>query len=464
MRLAAVTLAAGLSTRMKSATPKILHKILGKPIIQYVIESLARLSLEKSIVVIRAADDEIKNTLKSYSVIYAVQNEPKGTADALNAALLNLQGFSGIVLVVNGDTPLITSETLKELIELHQNNSEDISIITFTASGTHSYGRILRENGNVKAIVENRDANQEQKKITEANGGIYVFSSHMPTLLNEIKINESKGEYYLTDIVDLGVKKGYRVGAHNIASEEQLIGINTREDLHKALHYLKNTIAEKWLQNGVSILDKNTVFIHPDVEIGTDTIIYPNVHIEGRSLIGANCTIYPNTRIADSMLADGVVIKDSSVIESSEIKENTVVGPFAHIRPGCVIGPSSKIGNFVEIKKSVLGAGVKASHLSYLGDSEIGSNVNVGAGTITCNYDGKVKHKTIIQDEVFIGSDTQLVAPVKVGKGSYIGAGSTITKDVPPLSLAVSRAPQKNIRRGISKKSPKKSHADDTKK
>lgn len=455
MRLAAVTLAAGLGTRMKSETPKILHKILGKPIIHYVIESLSQLSPEKSIVVIGPKDNEIRNSLKSHPIIYAVQKEPKGTGDALNAALPNLEGFSGVLLVVNGDTPLITSSILKELVELHLNNSEDISILTFTASIGHSYGRILRDNGNVSAIIENRDADEEQKKITEANSGIYAFKFHITTLLNEIKINQSKGEYYLTDVIEIAVKKGYSVGAHNIASEEQLIGINTREDLHKALHYLKNDIAMKWLRNGVSILDKDTAFISPDVEIGIDTIIYPNVYLEGKTIIGANCIIYPNTRIVDSIIADRVVIKDSTVIESSEIKENAVIGPFAHIRPSSVIGPSSKIGNFVEVKKSVLGSEVKASHLSYLGDSEIGNNVNIGAGTITCNYDGKSKHKTIIQDNVFIGSDTQLVAPVKVGKGSYIGAGSTITKDVPPMSLAVSRTPQKNIKRRIHRKHSK---------
>lgn len=464
MRLATITLAAGLGTRMKSEIPKVLHTILGKPIIQYVIQSIVTLSPEKSIVVISPKNDEVRNILKSYSVIYAVQNEPKGTAHAINVAMPYLEGFNGIILVVNGDTPLITSSLLKEFIDLHLNNSNDISVLTFTATGKHSYGRILREKGYVKAIIEDRDADEEQKKITEANSGIYAFGSPITSLLNEITINEAKGEYYLTDIVEIAAKKGYRVGAFNIAREEQLIGINTRADMHNALHYLKNRIAEKWLKNGVSILDKNTVFICPDTEIGSDTIIYPNVYIEGKTIVGSNCIIYPNTRIIDSIIADGVIIKDSTVIESSEIKENAVIGPFAHIRPSSVIGASSKIGNFVEVKKSILGAGVKASHLSYLGDSEIGSNVNIGAGTITCNYDGKAKHKTIIQDDVFIGSDTQLIAPVKVGKGSYIGAGSTITKDVPPKSLAVSRSPQRNIKRRISNKHSGKGNSNDKEK
>ncbi len=454
MRLAAVILAAGLGTRMKSSTPKILHKIFGKPIIQHVIESLAQLSPEKSVVVISPEVDTVINTLKSHTVIYAVQREPKGTGDALKAAAGILKGFNGILLVVNGDTPLITSAILKDFLDLHQTNSEDISILTFTANGVHAYGRILRSGGKVTAIIEDRDTNEEQRKITEANSGIYAFEPHMLSYLHEIRVNEAKGEYYLTDLIGIAAKKGHKIGAHNIAAEDQLIGINTREDLHKALHYLKNSIAQKWLDSGVSILDKNAVFIHSDVEIGADTIIYPNVHLEGKTVIGSNCTIYPNTRIVDSLIADGVVIKDFTVIESSEIRENAVIGPFAHIRPDSVIGASSKIGNFVEIKKSVLGKGVKASHLSYLGDSEIGNDVNIGAGTITCNYDGKIKHKTIIEDDVFIGSDTQLIAPVRVGKGSYIGAGSTITKEVPPHSLAVSRTPQKNLKKLTLSKQP----------
>lgn len=453
MMLATVILAAGLGTRMKSGIPKILHKIYDKPIIQYVIESLAELSPEKSVVVIGQGAEAIEKSLKVYPVIFVVQKEQKGTADALKAAMAELGGFGGAILVVNGDTPLLTSNLLQDFLNLHQRNSEDISILTFTANGRHSYGRVLRSGSNVKAIIEDRDANKEQKKITEANSGIYALRPHTLSLLDEVIKNEAKGEYYLTDIIEIAAKKGYKIGAHNIAKEEQFIGINTREDLHKALHYLKNSIAQKWLDNAVSILDKNTVFIHPHVQIGSDTIIYPNVHLEGKTVIGSNCTIYPNTRIVDSLIAHGVIIKDSTVIESSEIRENAVIGPFAHIRPYSVIGPSSKIGNFVEIKKSVLGEGVKASHLSYLGDSEIGNNVNVGAGTITCNYDGKTKHKTIIEDDVFIGSDTQLVAPVSVGKGSYIGAGSTITEDVPPLSLAVSRTPQKNLKKmTLSKK------------
>ncbi len=456
MKLAIIILAAGLGTRMKSSLPKVLHKIYDKPIIQYVIEALMRLSPEKSIVVVGSEGEIIINFLKSYPVSFAMQKQQKGTADALKYGIAKIEGFEGVILVVNGDTPLIDSAVLQKFIDLHISNSEDISILSFIAKGSHSYGRIIRAGDNVIKIIEDRDADESQKKINEVNSGIYAFKPHILKLLDDIKINEKKGEYYLTDIVDLAVVKKYKVCAHNIASEDQLAGINTREDLCNAFNYLKLRVINKWLDKGVTLLDKNTTFIHPDVQIGTDTIIYPNVHLEGKTVIGSNCIIYPNSRIVDTIIADNVTIKDSSVIELSEIMEDATIGPFAHIRPQSIIGPSSKIGNFVEIKKSVLGKGVKASHLSYLGDSEIGSNVNIGAGTITCNYDGKLKHKTIIEDDVFIGSDTQLVAPIKVGKGSYVGAGSTITKEVPPSSLAISRSPQKNLKKLISIRLSKK--------
>jgi bifunctional UDP-N-acetylglucosamine pyrophosphorylase/glucosamine-1-phosphate N-acetyltransferase len=454
--LATIILAAGLGTRMKSSIPKVLHRIYGKPIIHYVVDSIKQLKSENNIVVIGPESDSIKNAItsyyKGYPVTFTVQKEPKGTGDAMKAAVQKLKGFSGTVLILSGDTPLINASTLQKFLKLHKQNKEDISIISFIAEGHHSYGRIVRERNRVTAIIEDRDADNEQKKIKEVNSGIYAIESHALKLLKEIKINKTKGEYYLTDIVDIAVKKGSKVGAHILGSETELTGINTREDLHKAGHYLKDRILSKWMDSGVSFIDMTSVFIHPDAKIGMDTVIYPNVHIEGKTVIGKGCTIYPNTRIADSIIGNHVTIKDSTVIESSTIKDKAAIGPFAHIRPGSIIGPSSKIGNFVEIKKSVIGEGTKASHLSYLGDAEIGKNVNIGAGTITCNYDGREKHKTVIEDNSFIGSDTQLVAPVNVGKGAYVGAGSTITKNVPPLSLAVSRVEQKHVEKWAIKK------------
>jgi bifunctional UDP-N-acetylglucosamine pyrophosphorylase/glucosamine-1-phosphate N-acetyltransferase len=452
MNLATVILAAGLGTRMKSLIPKVLHKIYGKPIIQYVADSIKPLKSENNIIVIGQTSREIKNVLQDYPVIFAFQKEQKGTGDALKASAQKLKGFDGTLLVLNGDTPLINTPTLQRVLKLHRQNKEDISIISFTTEDPRAYGRIIREKNKVKAIIEDKNADKEQKRIKEVNSGIYAIKSHALNLLNEIKINEKKGEYYLTDIIGIAVNKGYRVGAHIMGSEEELTGINTREDLYRASSYLKERILNDWMNRGVFFMDKASVFIHPEVKIGIDTVIYPNVCIEGKTTIGSNCVIYPNTRIVSSIIGSNVLIKDCTVIESSSIKDNASIGPFAHIRPGSVIGLSSKIGNFVEVKKSIIGGGTKASHLSYLGDAEIGKNVNIGAGTITCNYDGKQKHKTIIEDYVFIGSDSQLVAPVKVGKGAYVGAGSTITKDVPSLSLAVSRAEQRHIEKWAFKK------------
>lgn len=446
MKLATVILAAGLGKRMRSNTPKVLHTLFGKPIIQYVADSIKVLGSQDNIVVIGPHTEGIKDALNGYPVRFVIQERPLGTADALKRASETLKDFNGTVLVLNGDTPLIGASLLRRFLKTHVKMEEDISLISFVAQGDHSYGRILREGDKVLSIIEDKDATAKQKRIREVNSGIYAISSKSLGLLDEIKINRKKGEYYLTDIIGIAVKRGYKVGAHNLGSETELTGINTRQELNRAFLYLKDRVLEKLMVRGVSIIDKESVFIHPDVRIGRDTIIYPNVFIEGRSKIGKECKIYPNTRIVDSIIGDRVTIKDSTVIESSIIKNESVIGPFAHLRPGSVIGSSCKIGNFVEVKRSRIGSGTKASHLSYIGDADVGNNVNIGAGTITCNYDGKKKHKTIIDNNVFIGSDTQLIAPVRIGKGAYIGAGSTITEDVPPESLALSRVRQRNIK------------------
>ncbi len=450
--IAVVVLAAGSGTRMKSSVPKILHNIFGKPIIQHVLDSVKGLHSDTNIVVLSLQTKEVEEILKDYPVKFVYQERPLGTADALKVSRKYLKEFKGTVIVLNGDTPLVETETLKNLVRLHKENREDISFISFIVNGEHSYGRVVRHGKSVMGIIEDKDATEGQKAIKEVNSGIYAIRSELLKLLDKIKINEKKGEYYLTDIVKIAVDKGYTVSAHILSNEKELTGINTRLDLHNAGLYLRDRVVDKWMEKGVTFIDKSSVFIHPDVEIGVDTIIYPNVFIEGKSVIGRNCVIYPNARIIDSKIADNVVIKDSTVIESSIVEEGAIIGPFAHIRPESLIGQRAKIGNFVEIKKSRIGMGTKASHLSYLGDAEVGENVNIGAGTITCNYDGKKKHKTVIEDNVFIGSDTQLVAPVRIGKGAYIGAGSTITKEVPAESLGISRTPQKNIEGWARKK------------
>jgi bifunctional UDP-N-acetylglucosamine pyrophosphorylase/glucosamine-1-phosphate N-acetyltransferase len=291
-----------------------------------------------------------------------------------------------------------------------------------------------------------------QKKIKEVNSGIYAIEPEGLCLLKEIKLNESKGEYYLTDIVSIARDKGIKVDAFCIGSEDECIGINTREELDRARQLMKDRIIKRWLYRGVTFVDTNSVFISSNIHIGRGTIVYPNVHLEGNTKIGKRCTIYPNVRILDSIIGNGAVIKDSTLIEGSVVKRKASVGPFAHIRPGSEIGAGARIGNFVEVKKSVIGSGTKASHLTYLGDAKIGKDVNIGAGTITCNYDGYKKNITTIEDNVFIGSDSQLIAPVKIGKGAYVGAGSTITNDVPSKALALSRIKQKHFESWALKK------------
>jgi bifunctional UDP-N-acetylglucosamine pyrophosphorylase/glucosamine-1-phosphate N-acetyltransferase len=408
------------------------------------------------IVVINPSGTAVKEALRGCHVDFAVQKEPRGTADAVMTAVQKLGGFSGTLLVLSGDAPLVNVSTLKRLLSVHRKKKEDISILAFVAGGDHSYGRIIRSGSGVKAIIEHRDADSDQKKINEVNSGIYAFEPSALSLLKDIRINPSKKELYLTDIAGLAYARGLRVGSHILGDETELTGINTRAELLMAGLYLRDRIVSKLMENGVSFMDLKSVFISTEAKIGPDTIIYPNVIIEGNTVIGKNCVIYPHARIINSKIGNDARVMDSSVIDSSTVKNRAAIGPFAHIRPGSVIGSSSKIGNFVEVKKSVIGSHSKASHLSYIGDAEIGDSVNIGAGTITCNYDGVNKHKTVIEKGAFIGSDTQLVAPVKVGRGAYVGSGTTVTKNVPSMALALSRTPQINIEGWGLGRAPKK--------
>lgn len=446
MKIAVVILAAGRGERMNSSIPKVLHKIQDKSMLQHVIDSAQKLRPAKIVVVVGKHYAEIKKQIKAKNISFAIQSEPKGTGDALLKAKNFLRGFKGSILVLNGDVPLITPETLKKFFSLHIKEKNDISLVSFVAGNPSAYGRIFRDSaGGLLSIIEEKDATQEQKKINEVNSGIYLIRYRMLDLLKDIKLNELKGEYYLTDIIGIAKQKKYNVEAYRIGSADEMIGVNTITELLRARQVFRERITNRWIQKGVVLISPDLTFISEDAMIDKDTIIYPNVYLEGKTRIGKGCVIYPNVRIIDSEIRDAAVIKDSTVIENSLIRSKAVVGPFAHLRPGCDIGAEAKIGNFVEVKKSVIGSGAKASHLSYLGDATIGKGVNIGAGTITCNYNGREKHKTTIGDNVFVGSDTQFVAPVTIGKGAYIGAGSTITKHVPPMSLAVSRAEQKNI-------------------
>jgi bifunctional UDP-N-acetylglucosamine pyrophosphorylase/glucosamine-1-phosphate N-acetyltransferase len=447
MRLAGVVLAAGLGKRMNSSLPKVLQKLHGTAMLQHVLNTLRKLKPVKIIVIVGKRSGSVKESLHDTGMVsFAEQREAKGTGDALLKALPALKGFGGTVLVVNGDTPLITRETLKKFLTLHLRRENDVSLLSFVAENPASYGRVIRDGSDgVIRIVEDRDATESEKKIAEVNSGVYAMDPAALHLLKEIPLNEAKGEYYLTEIVRIAREKGMKIDAFCIGSEDEFIGVNTRDELQKAKQFMKDRIVRKLLDKGVSFLDPHSVFLSSDIRIGSGTTIYPNVHLEGKTTVGSNCIIYPNVRIRDSAIGDGAVVKDSTLIECSVVKKNASVGPFAHVRPGSEIGSGARIGNFVEVKKAVIGSGTKASHLSYIGDAKIGKDVNIGAGTITCNYDGHMKHVTLIEEGVFIGSDTQLIAPVRIGKGAYVGAGSTITKNVPSKALALSRAKQINI-------------------
>jgi len=444
---ACIILAAGLGKRMGSNLPKVLHKVCGIPMLQSVVDTARMLKTGKIVVVTGIHEELIQKTITAPDIAYVRQTEPKGTGHALLSARPVLEDFRGVLIVLNGDSPLISAVTVKKFLRMHRKNKNSLSVLSFLAENPDDYGRIVRDSsGLVSSIVEHKDADALQKQIREVNSGVYAINHDLLPLLDDIKMNRKKGEYYLTDIVELAAQRGFKTSALCIGLEQEFMGVNTRQELCRASRIMSDSIIGKWMERGVNVLDAASVFIHPHAVIGAETTLYPHVYIDGHTSIGKGVTIYPNVRISNSRIEAGAVIKDSTVIEESWVKAGAAVGPFAHLRPGSEVGPDARVGNFVELKKTIIGKGSKASHLSYLGDARIGRGVNIGAGTITCNYDGIRKSVTVIDEGVFVGSDSQLVAPVTIGRGAYIGAGSTITKDVPPLALAVSRVEQRNIK------------------
>ena len=458
MNLSVIILAAGRGKRMKSATPKVLHEALGRPMLQYVIDAVKTLKPSQIITVIGNSADEVKSRVAQDGVSFVLQKNLLGTGDAVSTARNRLK--KGMVLVLNGDGPLITAKTLKTLVSRHKRDKNTLSFLSFIDESLSGYGRVFRDDkGRVTGIVEDKHATPgEKNKFKELNGGVYLMETNAFNLLGKIKKNRSSGEYYLTDLVEIITGTGKKVNAYKCPPED-VRGVNSRDELFQVTDILRKRIISKWMDKGVTFIDPNTSIVHSNVSIGKDTIIYPNTYLEEKTSIGKNCIIYPGARICDSSLGNNVIVKDSTLIEQSKVGNGTSVGPFAHLRPENNIGQNVKIGNFVEIKKSDMGNGAKASHLSYLGDARVGSNVNIGAGTITCNYDGKNKFKTTIESGVFIGSDSQLIAPVKIGKGAYVAAGATITKDVPPDALAISRTRQKNLNGWAKIRHTKKSKA-----
>jgi len=453
--IATIILAAGKGTRMKSDLVKVLHPILGLPMLSYPIDlSLTGAKSEKTVVVIGHQADQIKERFQNTRVDFAIQKEQLGTGHAVLQAIPFLKTFTGTVLILCGDVPLVKADTLHSFIDAFWKSDSILSVLTTVVEDPFGYGRIVRSSeGWIGKIVEEKDATKEEKSIREINTGIYgVKASFLIDGLSKIGKDNAQGEYYLTDLVEIANKKGLRCSAYIVADPVEVMGINTRVDLAVANEVLKLEKLKELMLSGVTVIDPKTTYVERMVEVGRDTTISPNCYLHGMTRIGERCIIESNSKITDSAIGNEVMIRSNSVITGSKIEEGAVIGPFTHLRPLTELKARAKIGNFVEVKKSVIGKGSKANHLTYIGDSMVGEEVNIGAGTITCNDDGLEKHQTIIGDRVFVGSNVELVAPVKVGNGSTIGAGSTITKDVPGGALAISRVKQQNIK-GWNKKS-----------
>lgn len=452
----ALILAAGQGKRIKSNLPKVLHKVCGKEMVNHVIDTLRKTNVNDINVIIGKGAELVKTNTESRNVTYSMQEEQLGTGHAVKCALDFLKGKKGTVAVFCGDAPLIKEDTINRMLDEHLANKNSATILTSILDDATGYGRIIRCGDEVLKIVEHKDCNEQELKVNEMNAGVYCFDiESLLDSLEKLSNGNSQGEYYLTDVIGILKDEKHRVGAV-ITDYEETIGVNSRVQLSQVEGILRNRINTKHMENGVTIIDSSSTYIGADVQIGRDTIIYPGNVIEGNTVIGENCILYPNSRIENSIIENDVEIQ-SSVILQSKIGNYTTVGPFAYIRPESVIGNSVRVGDFVEIKKSTIGDNTKVSHLTYIGDAEVGENCNFGCGTVTVNYDGKNKNKTIIGNNSFIGCNTNLISPIKVEDNTYIAAGSTITNDVKEGELAVARAKQRNIegwvtKRGLNKK------------
>ena len=458
MSLAVIILAAGKGVRMNSELPKVLHPILKKPMLYYVLNAAQEMEPDRIVLVLGHDSELVRETVSDYPVKTVIQEPQLGTGHAVSCCEDALRGFSGDILILSGDVPATGISTLREFTDSHVKNGTDVSFISTVVEDPGGYGRVLRNaGGEVLRIVEDKDATADEKKEKEINAGIYcVNSSFLWESLGGLDRENSQGEYYLPGIINLCVSRKRRLLAFTLADPKEVSGVNSREQLGEAEKTVRRAINRRHMENGVTIVDPETTYISDSVSIGKDTTVYPNTYIHGEARIGDGCRIGPSVYIEDSLIGNNVEVKFSSYLTGCEVEDSVVVGPFCHLRPEARIKSGAKIGNFVEIKKSEIGVGSKVPHLSYVGDADIGAGVNIGAGTITCNYDGVNKHRTVVEDGAFIGSDTMLVAPVKVGKDATTAAGSTVTKDVSSGALAIERAVQKEIKGWAERKRVKK--------
>ncbi len=439
----ALILAAGKGTRFKSEKIKVIHPMLGKSMLRLVLDCIFKLRPEKIYVVVGSQKEDVMKEAPSSKVEFLIQKRQLGTAHAVRAAKTALEkNRESDVLIINGDLPLMTPETLRPLLALHRKQGNSLTFLSAELENPFGFGRIVYSGDKIR-VVEERDATASQRRIKEVNAGVYVFKiKDLLEALPKVSNKNKKGEYYLTDVTEILSQEGRKIGVHKTCNTGDLVGVNSRYELARAIEALRERKIKALTEKGVTVYDPRTTWIDLDVKIGPETIIYSSVIIEGNSVIGSDCRLYPFVHVVDSRVGNRVKILSSTMIEGSVIEDEAQVGPFTHFRPKTVIKSKAKVGNFVEMKNTVFGRKSKAGHLTYLGDCEVKEEVNIGAGTITCNYDGKKKHRTFIDAGVFIGSGTELVAPLKIGKKAYIGAGSTITKNVAPESLAVSRSKQ----------------------
>ena len=455
-----IILAAGEGTRMKSKLPKVLHKVCGKPLLEYVVNACKKANIEKNIVIVGHGKDAVVEAFKEQEIIFKEQpiydGAAYGTGFAVMQGIEEIQDES-IVTILCGDTPLITDKTLNNLIRYHREGDFSGTVLTAILDDPTGYGRVVRNIcGDILKIVEQKDSNGEELNIKEVNSGIYCFKgSSLKYALNKIDNNNSQKEYYLTDVISILNHEGYKVGACVIEDSTQIQGVNTKSQLASSEMEMRRRINEALMKSGVTIIDPNNTYIEDGVKVGVDTIIYPGVVLEGNTEIGVDCILRGSTRVYNSKIYDKVDI-ESSLIESSIVEEGCHIGPYAHLRPKSSLGKNVKIGNFVEIKNASLGENSKASHLSYVGDADVGTNVNIGCGVVFVNYNGRDKFKSTIGDNAFIGSNSNVVAPVNVEEWGYIAAGSTITDDVGEGELSIARARQVNKAGWVEKKGLKK--------
>jgi bifunctional UDP-N-acetylglucosamine pyrophosphorylase/glucosamine-1-phosphate N-acetyltransferase len=449
-----VILAAGQGTRMKSALPKVLHPIAGRPMIERVIDTARAIGPASLTVIVGHRADVLRAHLASQADLHFAEQTPQlGTAHALQQAEPILAGRSGTVVLLSGDVPLLRAGTLQRLVDTHTAARAAATVMTASVERPYGYGRIVRAGDRLARIVEERDATPAERKIKEINAGIYAFD--LPPLfegLRSIAAQNAQGEYYLTDLIAIYHRRRLPLETVLVDEVHEVRGINSRTELAEVSSLVRQTKNEELMAAGVTLIDPGTTYIDPEAEIGPDTVIHPGVVIEGRTRIGSMCEIQAYVRIADSEIGSRVRINNFCVVTGARVADGVAIGPFAHVRPDTTVAEGARIGNFVELKGTTLGARSKVSHLAYLGDAAVGADVNIGAGTIVCNYDGQKKQRTVIEDGAFVGSDTQLIAPVTVGRGAYVGTGTTVREDVPPGALAVSAGKQRNIEGWVERK------------